>query len=106
IVSDLEWAGSIPAADRLAVESLCVTLRQVGIDHRCPRAVERDATAHVEAGMSMHIHAVEDEIVRYLRQRVLCARTIAECHDAIASLCCINGGLKAAAGRNVEPAPG
>src|SRR5207237_9986642 len=78
IVSDLEWARSIPAADRLAVESLCVTLRQVGIDHRCPRAVERDATAHVEGGMSMHIHADEDEIVRYLLQQVWCARTIAD----------------------------
>ena len=83
IIDELEGTGTIPAADRLRVLALGVTLAQVGVDHGAGGAVERYATLHTARRVAVNVAAVENEVVGDLRERVLEARAVAQEHDAV-----------------------
>ena len=68
VVHDLEWAGAVPAANRLRVGAVNVTLVDPRVDHRRPAAVHRQPALAVQLRVSVNIDAVKDDLRRHVAQ--------------------------------------
>src|SRR5262245_35248492 len=71
VVDDLEGPRSVPSANRLRVESFAMAVRDVRIDYRRARAVERDAAPNGSGVIAVNVAAVNDQVVWRLGQRSL-----------------------------------
>ena len=84
VVGDRERARAVPAADRLRVLPDQLDVGDVRAGDRRRGAVQRDAALLALVRIAVNVEAIDDQIVRRLRDRGLRARSVAE-RDQIAA---------------------
>src|SRR5262249_41210282 len=80
IVDDFERARSIPTANGLRIGADLVDFGDIGIDDSGRSAIDVNPASRVFSGVTMNITAVDDQVIRNLREGALIR---AEVHDFI-----------------------
>ena len=88
-IRDLEWARTVVAQDRLRVVPRGVDLGDIGVDHRTGGAVQQHTAPARQAGVTVNVAAIEDQIVRCV---CIGCPIAAEGHDGVEHLDARGGG--------------
>src|SRR5262249_6704179 len=68
VIDDLKWPGAVPSGDRLRIGADLVDVGDVRINYRRAGGIDHYAAPRVISSVAVNIAAVNDQIMRRLRQ--------------------------------------